>query len=146
MNEIERIKREIQNSENLDGLSKLKALILLDEATRALPIKEGIEVIRILENLYQEVVDQEYKDALLIVIKKYRSEIHSKSYNTIEGPRTLRDLFKSLGISTSEVEEELLDLKLVVGVDDGMGYTPRGYQDVIDVYPNHDEGSLNIWV
>lgn len=143
---IETIKRVIKESDNLDGLSKLDALILLDTASRSIPIKEGLEIVGVLEDLYQNVTNEDYKDALLSVISKYRSEIRSLTYCVPEDSVTLRDFLESLNISTINIPEETLDLKLVVGMDDGMGYTPRGFQDVIDTYPDVEKGELRIWV
>lgn len=144
-NIIEKIKREILNSENLDETFKLDALFLLDEASRAIPVRKNIEVVRILENLYQEVIDEDYKQALSEAIKKYKSEIRVLSYGCPEESVTLRGFLESLKIPVDGVSDDLLDLKLTVGIDDGMGYTPNGFLDVIDSYHDKDNGEIRIW-
>lgn len=143
---LETIKRTIKESDNLDGITKLDALVLLDTASRALPIKEGLEIIGVLEDLYQKVNGDDYKEALLSVIDKYRSEIRSMSCGVPEETVTLEDFLKPLKIPVDNIPREILDLKLVVGMDDGMGYTPRGFMDVIDSYPDTEKGVLRIWV
>ena len=145
-NNIEAIKREILNSENLDGLSKLDALTLLDTAYCGIKIKEGIEIIRVLENLYQEVTGDDYKEALLAVINKYRTEIRTLSYGQPQETVTVQDFLTSLKIPTTDIPQETLDLKMVIGIDDGMGYTPTGFMDVIDSYPDEENGEFRIWV
>ena len=143
---LEAIKNEIENSDNLDAFSKLDALFLLDEASRALPMRNYTEIVRILENLYQEVDGIEYKDVLMETIKKYKSEIRRLSYEIPENSINLRDFLQSLKIDIKGIPEETLNLKLTVGIDDGMGYTPCGFRDVIESYPEIEEGVLRIWI
>ena len=140
---IEKIKKEILNSENLDGSQKMEALFLLEEASRAIPTMKHLEIIRYLEDLYQNVIKDEYKDALSLAIKKYKSEIKKLSYDSIERTLTVQDFLESLKIPTKDIPNETLDLKLTVGIDDGMGYSPKGFMDVIESYP--DEGEVRIW-
>lgn len=143
---IETIKREILGSSDLDPHTKLEAMVLLDEASRTIPLRENLEVIQVLKKLYGEVTGEEYKETLLQVIKKYQKEVRVLTYGCQEETVTLSDFLGSLGILTSDIPQEILDLKLVVGVDDGMGYTPNGFQDVIDSYPDKDDGVIRIWV
>ena len=143
---IEKIKREILNSDGLDGHEKLDALTLIEEATRAIPIMEATETIRVLERIYQDITRDAYKDALLCVIKKYKSEIRRLSYESFEGTVTVKDFLESLGVPVKDIPTETLDLKLTVGEDDGMGYTPNGFQDVIDSYPDEEKGEFRLWI
>lgn len=144
--DFEKIKNEIKNSENLDWSSKMEALFLLDEASRAVPMRKATEVIITLSDLYQEVTREDYKSALSDAIKKYKTEVRILSWDTRETPETVKDLLEALKIPTSEIPQEVLGLGVVVGMDDGMGYTPAGFQDVIDSYVDHENGVLRIWV
>lgn len=143
---IESLKEYIRNSSEIPGSFKLDALVLIDMASRGIPVLKHTEVIKVLSSLYQEVVSQEYKDALLVVIDKYKSEIRKLSVDYPEEPVTLGRFLEWVGVPTSEVPEEKLKMKLVVGQDDGMGYTPLGYTDVIDAYPDIDNGEIKLWV
>ena len=142
---IEQIKQEILNS-NLPGTSKLDALVLLDTATQGIQIKDNIEVITVLESLYDKVTQEKYRDVLRGVIKDYKRRIHTLSLGFPQDEMTIRDFLSSIGIDVSGIPQEKLNLKLTVGVDDGMGYTAGGFQDVIDSYPDIEEGVVRIWV
>ena len=111
---IEKIKKEILNSENLDKNSKVEALFLLEEATRAIPTMKHLEIIRHLEDLYQNSIRDEYKDALSMAIKKYKSEIRALSYESWERKMTVKDFLESLKIPTNEIHDEPLYHRLTV--------------------------------
>ena len=134
------------NSENLGGQDKLEALVLLDTASKSIPMREATQIVMALQNLYDDVTCQDHKDALLAAINKYKTEIRVSSYGFPEEVVTLRDFLKSLNIPTSGIDEEKLDLKLTVGIDDGMGYTPSGFQEVTDSYLDLDKGEIRLWV
>lgn len=146
MKTLEKIKEEILKSKNLDEHSKVDAVILLDLASLALPLRDATSIIRVLEDLYQEVTEQEHKEVLLTVIKEYKSRILQLSYKYPEEYLTLRQFLKSLNIDTSNIDEDKLNLRLSVGIDDGMGYTPNGFQDVISSYLDPENDDIKIWI
>lgn len=140
---IEKIKEEIKKS-TLGWEDKLDSLILLDKATKAIPSRDLTETIDILKRLYSELKNEEYKEVILGVIDKYRAEKKSLDYS-FELPVTLRSFLKSLDISTKNISDEVLDKKIQVAIDDGMGYSPSGFHDIISSYTEEGQ-DITIWI
>ena len=163
-----KIKNLIQES-NLSAREKFEAEVLLDKATSLEENQSFKEFLEVLENLYKDLgnknifLDQDflaprYKRALLELMDDLKLRIRKKDYtlNTKffqlfdnQSPITFRKLLKCLGVTNSggkfEVPEEILDKKIKVAEDDGMGYSPKGFSEVFSGYLGND-GDIYLWI
>lgn len=144
---IKIIKKEIQENKNLEESLKWDALYLLDMATDSLGQMEINKVIIMLEEVYKNTVYPDYKEALLYAIKDYKLRLRQYAFgrDATKDSVTLRDFLEEMRIPTSNIPDEKLDMKLVVGEDDGMGYTPNGFLNVTGAYPDED-GTIKLWI
>lgn len=169
-----RIIKDLIKKSELSVNDKIDAEILLDRAFMSEENQETREIIKTLEELYndlgnndiftnQEYLAPRYKDLLLKVIDEYKLRIrkndslfNTKYFQPFDDytPITVEKLLKSFGkvektedgkvILTPE-DPELLDRLIKIAKDDGMGYAPEGFQDVFSGYQG-DDNNVYLWV
>ena len=152
-----KIKQLIKES-NLSWEDKMEAELLLDKASRTEKNQKDRFKLDYLKELYKEVSDPDQKEALLEAIEEWEWKIR-KTDIILEGkcfsdytPMIFGDLLKKFG----EVEEScgkiilkpndpsLLDREIKIFEDDGMGYSPKGFNEVFDGYLGDDK-NIHLW-
>lgn len=143
-----KIKEIIKKSE-LSGEEKLEALIMLDEAFLDTQNMEYVRVIDFMTKLQAKTTDLYEKECFQKVIDKYRREIHWED-SEFAHPITLGKFLQGISrkgtgeTETIQVPKDLLGKSLKVAIDDGMGYSPGGFNNVIDGYSQDDD--IIIWI
>lgn len=100
---------------------------------------ERKNAIDILKEILDSVSDESKKEAINIAIKELKSRDAYQNY------LDMNQRYDTLNKFIKQSPPECLDKKVVVCIDDGMGYCANGPLEVIDICYDKESDVVTIW-
>ena len=162
----------IKENDNLSKEDKIKLKFLLDKMERNSRSYDVGQIIKYLEGLIKDLgnpelfTDQEflaprYKDLLYLVLDKIKLEkrkldiLDDEFFVAFDDyrPITLEKILSSFckiekdgdKIILTPKDKDLLSRNVNIYQDDGMGYSPGGYNSVFSAYQDKDD-NISMWI
>lgn len=169
---IKKVRDLVKENKFLTGSEKFELDLILDKASRNLESYDLGTIIEVLKDLIKDLGDPElfrdqdylaprYKDVLFKVLEKVelekrRTDIHDNDYFPAFDdyrPITLERILSSFCKIEKEgdkivlipKDKNLLDRKVNIYHDDGMGYSPGGSIPVFSAYQDKDD-NISMWI
>ena len=162
---IKKVRDLVKENKFLTGSEKFELDLILDKASRNLESYDLGTIIEVLKDLIKDLGDPElFRDQDYVLFKvlekveleKRRTDIHDNDYFPAFDdyrPITLERILSSFCKIEKEgdkivlipKDKNLLDRKVNIYHDDGMGYSPGGSIPVFSAYQDKDD-NISMWI